>query len=465
MSKRIWLIRTGDHFFSRNVYDLYESLAERYTQGKEPRGILAIFPENLKSPFWKRQSKAYGQHRAYFKDKESVDSFTKPLAADAELKIYIAAHGGGEDKIRSLEDPILNPSLSSFSVSAETLADQLDELLKQVQFQPTTLHPLTISLIVCNPTQAFNKQDTFAHALLKNLMAKGYTHILIKARAGLTPVPILGKKNTIATKEHFYSDGQDVYHVDKENDFRWDVLKILKKCVPHTAAQKVAVAKLMATIESMGYHITIAHMKALQAELKRYEVTIRECLPRTSCLSMFNLQSIHEKKLDALLTQSSFYPYKTANNFVKKEYAALAYLKETAAAPFVVAFLNKLINRIENNLPIQAEDKAAFAALTSDHFEPEECERDQCNYSVRMLRNFLNLFTLLFTLGYVNKRNYVAETIINKPYFFPPTKGQYHAEDEFKYSKEACLHEAKLKVQGYTPSPTQGERIREKSLN
>ena len=427
MSRRIWVIRVGDHFFLRKISDLYESLTTRYTEGKQPRGILSLFPNDVESPLVNKKKYVSTEAgiTAYIKDEESSLSFEEDIPEETDLKIYIAGHGHKEscsqNGLSSLEAHIENDYRLDFRLSPATLAEQLDSLLKKVKIRSTAVRPITISLIACYATREFDKENTFAYKLLTELTKKNYSHILIKARAGLTPAPLFGKKPTSATKEHFYSDGTEFYHVNKNNDFRWHALKMIKKCEPLTTEEKSAVSTLLSMIEAMGYKINVEEMHALQNRLKTYNATIRKCLQRKAGISGLLVTSQLEKEWDALLRQSSFYPYKTSTDFVKRNYDELSNLRDQAAAPYIATFLNKLIDQIESNQEIDNADKATFASLKSDHFEPYRININT-TYAicVTMLRYFLNLFTLLFTLGQVNQRNFLAEAVIKKPYFFPP---------------------------------------------
>ncbi|WP_058533696.1 hypothetical protein [Legionella saoudiensis] len=267
MKRRTLVFRVGDHWFLRNVRDLYETLTSKYTTADQPRGIMSIFPNRMSSPFWFREKESFENLACYLKDNQSKKAFHDTMEEDAELKVYLAGHCyAGSSDLFSLET---NEALF-FQLEVQTIAKRLHQTFQDIGVKPTAAKPIKISLICCEAASGSNhygRKDAFATQLLEHLHALGHQHILVKARELSVSAPIFGKKYTAGKKEHFYLDGNhNIYHVEKTNDLRYICLNQIKKCHTNTRVREKQeyLEHCIRQIEELGYPTQQQQIEALK---------------------------------------------------------------------------------------------------------------------------------------------------------------------------------------------------------
>lgn len=331
MKRRTWIIRVGDHWFLRNIRDLYETLASKYTTRGQSRGIQSLFTNNQPSPFWFRDRvdlrgnipEPSPHYVSYLKDQESRRSFNEPLEdANTELKLYIAGHcTAGSGNLSSLE----TTRELDLQISAPDMAKHLHGLFTTAHANPTADKPIKISLVACESGRhrlgPNSWDEPFAVQLLEQLHRLGHQHILIKAPTGSVSAPFFGVKSTEGRKKHFYLGEGIIYCTDKSNDLRKMVLKVLKACHTntHVEAKREYLEGRMNAIGNLGYTTSVdqvAQLKALVREASEAAVVKEFGTGRGAFRRFFNTRSRTETALQELVTTleartETYHRYKT----------------------------------------------------------------------------------------------------------------------------------------------------------
>ncbi len=323
MQRRTLVIRVGDHPFLRHVRDLYETLTSKYTSRKQPRGIASVFPAEIKAPFFfRKKGRSVENFVPYLKDKQSQKAFNEPLDENTELKIYIAGHSSsGGDNLSSLE--VKNDLF--FRIKVQTVARILHDNLSRLNVQPSAQRPVKISLICCYAAQGFipgDRSTAFAARLLSELHTLGHNHILVKARDESVSAPFFGKKYTSGGKGHFYLADQTIYHVEKDNDLRKQVLKVLKKCQSKTniTAKADYLGSCINSIGELGYseEDQKTQLRNILVEAKA-EAVVGEFKYGTGWfMKIFNKKSNTETQIDKLINKIDGDDKSTAYNMVPR---------------------------------------------------------------------------------------------------------------------------------------------------
>jgi hypothetical protein len=317
MKRRTWIIRVGDHWFLRNIRDLYETLASKYTTRGQPRGIQSIFKARLPSPFWFRDEVPFStnlpnstdSYVSYLKDNESRRSFNRPLDANTELKLFIAGHcDSGFDSLHSLE----TTTELDFQISARDMAKHLHALFNQVEANPTADKPIKISMVACFSGQgrsAYNGSwhEPFAVQLLEQLHSLGCKHVLIKAPTGSISAPIFGIRSVEGRKMHFYLGDGVIYSTEQANDLRKMALKVLKLCHTNTrvSAKREFLEDRMKAISNLGYTTSanqVAQLKTIIREASQSEQVKKYRDGTGAFMRFFNIRSQTETALRELDT-------------------------------------------------------------------------------------------------------------------------------------------------------------------
>lgn len=268
MRRRTWIIRIGDHWFLRNIRDVYESIASRYTSRNEPRGIQSLYPDSLDSPFFWRyrvallennlQASSYSQrfpssgYVTYYKDELSAFSFDHPLAHDTQLHLFLVGEfQSSAQALNSME----RSSDYHFSIDNGFIVRYLDVLLRQVQLKPTRQQPLNITLVASHTASYLKEQAPFALHFLRALHSRGYRHVMVCAPSGQIAAPYWGKSLQTGEKVHFYLANHTIYRIAKEKDWRARAIKVLTQCMLKTRVpeKKVFLEACIQEVSSLGY--------------------------------------------------------------------------------------------------------------------------------------------------------------------------------------------------------------------
>lgn len=280
MRKRTWVIRIGEHWFLRNIRDLYERLALKHSSKYEPRGIQSLYPDNLDSPFWFRNridllennpdAESFRQryrstgYVSYFKDEHSAWSFQSELPENTQLNLYLVArHHAGTGTLSSLDVS----SSYRFSIDFDFISRYIDRLFKQVQVKPTKKQPLMITLVAMETASRHHLNLPFAVQLLKSLHARNNQHIMLKAPQGTVQAPWWGKKMPANNTQHFYLGNQTIYRIAKSQDWRFRALKVLARCKANTRVRekKDYLKTCIQEVSSIGYITRADKLNRLKA--------------------------------------------------------------------------------------------------------------------------------------------------------------------------------------------------------